>query len=68
MSNIQRSAKRALRSIPTGKPLRLRDGIYRQLKDREWIFNRVEKNMIFLIHKNGAYGVAVRTEDIEWNL
>ncbi len=56
-----------LSSIHPGKVLRIREGLYKQLLDREWIFNRIEKNLIFLIHKNGAYGVVVRIEDIDWN-
>jgi len=27
----------------------------------------MENNLIFLIHKNGAYGVVVKMEDIDWN-
>jgi len=27
----------------------------------------MENNLIFLIHKNGAYGVVVKNEDIDWN-
>ena len=50
-----------------GQPLRLRDGLYKQLKEREWIFNRAEEDIIFLVHKSGAYGVVVRMEDIDWN-
>ncbi len=50
-----------------GKLLRIREGLYKQLRDREWIFNRMENNLVFLIHKNGAYGVVVGIEDIDWN-
>jgi hypothetical protein len=50
-----------------GKPLKLREGVYEQLKEREWIFNRAEKNIIFLVHKSGAYGVSLRNEDIDWD-
>jgi hypothetical protein len=50
----------------SGKRLRLRDGLYKQLDDREWIFNRLEDNSIFLVHKSGTYGVVVRPEDIDW--
>ncbi len=57
---------RGIKSTVTGKPLRLREGVYRQLRDREWIFNRAENEMIFLIHRTGAYGVVVRSEDIDW--
>jgi len=27
----------------------------------------MENNLIFLIHKSGAYGVVVRIKDIDWN-
>jgi len=67
MSRIQGSLNLRSRSIPPGKPVKIREGLYKQLRDREWIFNRTENNLIFLIHKNGAYGVVVRAEDIDWN-
>ena len=53
--------------VQKGEPLKLREGAYRQLRDREWIFNRAEEDIIFLIHKSGAYGVVVKTVDIDWN-
>ena len=67
MGNIDSIAKGRLNSLSPGKLLKLKDGLYRQLKEREWIFNRTENNLIFLIHKDGAYGVVVRNEDIDWN-
>ena len=67
MGNIDRVAKSRLNSVSSGKLLKLKEGLYRQLKEREWIFNRTENNLIFLIHKDGAYGVVVRNEDIDWN-
>ena len=67
MRNIDSVAKARLNSVSSGKLLKLKDGLYRQLKEREWIFNRTENNLIFLIHKDGAYGVVVRIEDIDWN-
>jgi hypothetical protein len=67
MSRIQRFSNRRLISSLPGKPLKIREGLYRQLREREWIFNRMENNLIFLIHKNGAYGVVVGIEDIDWN-
>ena len=67
MSRIKRSPKSKLNSTLSGKLLRLRENLYKQLHEREWIFNRMENNLIFLIHKNGAYGVVVRVEDIDWN-
>lgn len=67
MSRISSFPNSRLNSLHMGKPIRLREGLYRQLQDREWIFNRMENNLIFLIHRNGAYGVVVRAEDIDWN-
>ena len=67
MSRIERQLKVRPNSILKGKPLRLREGLYKQLRDREWIFNRTENNLIFLIHRNGAYGVVVGVDDIDWN-
>jgi hypothetical protein len=67
MPRMQRFSDSRLNSTSPGKLLKLREGLYKQLRDREWIFNRTENNLIFLIHKNGAYGVVVRNEDIDWN-
>jgi len=67
MLRTQKPSKPKSNSIPSGHSLKLREGIYKQLKDREWIFNRAENEIIFLIHKTGAYGVVVRKEDIDWN-
>jgi hypothetical protein len=67
MGNIDSVARSRLSSVSSGKLLKLKDGLYRQLKEREWMFNRTENDLIFLIHKDGAYGVVVRNEDIDWN-
>ena len=67
MPNIDGVARSRLSSVSSGELLKLKDGLYRQLKEREWIFNRTENDLIFLIHKDGAYGVVVRIEDIEWS-
>ena len=67
MSRIERRRKVRLNPILKGKLLRLREGLYKQLRDREWIFKKMEDNLIFLIHRNGAYGVVVGIEDIDWN-
>ena len=65
----QNTSKSNLSLIPSGKPLKLQEGVYEQLKEREWIFNRAERDIIFLVHKSGAYGVgvAVRNEVIDWD-
>jgi hypothetical protein len=67
MSGICRFQNKRLSSILPGRPLKIREGLYSQLRDREWILNRVENNLIFLIHKNGAYGVVVGIDDIDWS-
>ena len=67
MHLINSVAKARLNSVSSGKVLKLKEGLYRQLKEREWIFNRTENNLIFLVHKDGAYGVVVKNEDIDWN-
>ncbi len=67
MLRTQKPSKSKSNSILSGQSLKLREGVYKQLKDREWIFNRAENEIIFLIHKTGAYGVAVRIEDINWD-
>ncbi len=67
MSRTQKLPNSKVNSILSGKVLKLRESLYKQLREREWIFNRMENNLIFLIHKNGAYGVVVAIEDIDWN-
>ena len=67
MAHIDSVTKARLKSLSSGKLLKLKDGLYRQLKEREWIFNRTENNLVFLLHKEGVYGVVVRNEDIDWN-
>jgi hypothetical protein len=66
MAYINRIAKARLDSISSGKLIKLKQGLYRQLKDREWLYHRTENNWVFLVHKEGAYGVVVKIEDIEW--
>jgi hypothetical protein len=67
MHPINNAARSRSSSVSSGTLLKLKEGLYRQLKEREWIFNRTEDDLIFLIHKDGAYGVVVRNEDIDWN-
>ena len=67
MLRIQKPAKSSLSGILQGKALKLREGVYKELREREWIFNRAENNIIFLVHKNGDYGVVVNTGDIDWD-
>lgn len=67
MRKIPRVPVSRLNTTLAGKCLRVREGLYRQLREREWIFNRTENDLIFLIHKNGAYGLVVGVDDIDWN-
>jgi hypothetical protein len=67
MHPINSVARSRSSSVSSGTLLKLKEGLYKQLKEREWIFNRTEDNLIFLLHKEGAYGVVVRNEDIDWN-
>jgi hypothetical protein len=57
-----------LNSVAPGTRLRLREDVLKQLKERDWIFNKVKKNLIFLIHETGVYGIVVGVEDIDWSL
>jgi hypothetical protein len=52
--------------IAPGTRLRLRGDVCQQVKERDWIFNKVKDNTIFLIHETGAYGIVVGIEDIDW--
>ncbi len=53
-------------SIFPGQLIRLRDGVFKRLNDREWLFNKFENDLVFLVHSSRAYGIAVKTEDIDW--
>jgi hypothetical protein len=57
-----------LNSVTPGTRLRLREDVHKQLKERDWIFNKVKKNLIFLIHETEVYGIVVGVEDIDWSL
>lgn len=59
--------KWAAHRFPKGKRIRLRDGIYRGIKEREWILDRVDHEGVHLLHETRAYGLIVRMEDINWN-
>jgi hypothetical protein len=56
-----------LRSLTRNRRLKLREGVYRHLKEREWLFSRVENDTVFLLHHSGIFGMGVRIEDIDWS-
>jgi len=45
----------------------LREGVYRHLKEREWLFRRLENDTVSLVHHSGIFGMGVSIEDIDWN-
>ncbi len=60
-----RPSKSKLRSLTRNTRLRLKENVYG--KDREWFLNRVEKDMVYLLDESGAFGVAVKVENIDWS-
>ncbi len=66
LADFKGSAMPFLDSISAGERLRLREGVYKHIKEREWIFDKEKNDLIFLIHENGAFGFVVRVEDIDW--
>jgi len=67
MAHIDTIATARLKTLPSGQLLKLKDGLYRWLAERWRILNRIENNLVFLVHKEGAYGVVVKTGDIDWS-
>jgi len=64
----QLAEKLVLNYIAPGTRLRLREDVSQHVKEREWIFNKVKGNTIFLIHETGAYGIVVDIDDIDWTV
>jgi len=52
--------------VAPGTRLKLRGDVCQQVKERDWIFNKVKDNMIFLVHETRAHGIVVGIEDIDW--
>jgi hypothetical protein len=64
--DLQLAERLVLNYIAPGTRLRLREDVCQQVEERNWIFNKVKDNTIFLIHETGAYGILVNIEDIDW--
>ncbi len=47
--------------------LKLKEDVHEYLKNREWLFNRMENNMIYLLDESGSFGMAVEIENIDWS-
>ncbi len=45
----------------------MKGSVHGYLKNREWFFNRLENDMVYLLDESGTFGMAVRIENIEWN-
>jgi hypothetical protein len=60
-------ARWMLNHITPGKRLRLRDDVYRQIREREWILKKIDSEGVHLLHESRAYGLIVRMEDIDWS-
>lgn len=60
-------ARRICNSIPPGKRLRLRNDVYRQIKQREWVLKKIDHEGVHLLHESRAYGLIVKMEDIDWS-
>ena len=63
----QKIPKSVLSRVIPGRRLRLREDAYKPLKEREWIFNKMEGEQIHLLHESMAYGLIVRMDDIDWS-
>jgi hypothetical protein len=66
-ASFRKPERSLLDSIPSGKRLRLRRDVYCQLKEREWIFSKAEKDFVFLNHPSENYGLVVGTGDLDWD-
>ena len=47
MSGTQRYPNKRMSSILPGRPLKIREGLYKQLREREWIFKDGEQFDLF---------------------
>ena len=66
--NLPMAERLVLNYLIPGIRLKLREDVYQHLREREWIFNKVKNNMIFLIRETGDYGVVVGIDDIDWSV
>jgi|YelNatPaOPRAMG01_1025707.scaffolds.fasta_scaffold348784_1 hypothetical protein len=67
LNNPRMPPKSILEHFSPGTRIRLRKDVYRYIKDREWILNRIEGNEVHLLHESRLYGLIVKMEDIDWD-
>ncbi len=61
-------SKSILKSLSSrNTKLKLKENVYRYLKNREWLFNRMENNMVYLLDESGSFGMAVELDSIDWS-
>ncbi len=60
-------ARQRLKPFTRGMRVRLREGVYHRVQEREWLFDRIDHEGVHLLSKCGAYGLIVRIEDIDWS-
>ncbi len=53
------------KAIPFGTKIQLRNGVYKEMKAREWEFAGIERGRIVLVGRGGLIFNA-RLEDIDW--
>ncbi len=46
--------------------LNLKENVYRYVNKREWLFNRIENDMVYLLDESDLFGMAVKVENIDW--
>ncbi len=54
------------RAIVFGTKVQLKDGVFRDMRIREWEFSGVEKGKICLYRREGLF-LEVGMEDIDWD-
>ena len=59
-------SKSCLKSLTRNTRLRLKENACKHLKKREWLFNKLEKDMVYLLDESGLFGMGVRIESIDW--
>jgi hypothetical protein len=59
--------RRVLSHALPGKRIRLKDDVYKRVREREWILNKIDSDGVHLVHETKAYGMIVRMEDIDWS-
>ncbi len=60
-------SKSRIRSLTRNSKLKLRDGVHRHLKDREWFFHKLDHDVVHLLNKSGLFAIGVKIEDIDWS-